>query len=93
MKEDMRIGKLIALLLWVVAAVAAFGCFAENQYSLAFACIFSGLFSGALLWEIASCVEQLKGIRRILFITKFQARVRMAVPTRANSFSSRESGG
>ena len=60
MKEDMRIGKLIALLLWVVAAVAAFGCFAENQYSLAFACIFSGLF-----WEIASCVEQLKGIRRI----------------------------
>ena len=57
MKEDMRIGKLIALLLWVVAA--------ENQYSLAFACIFSGLFSGALLWEIASCVEQLKGIRRI----------------------------
>ena len=62
MKEDMRIGKLIALLLWVVAAVAAF---AENQYSLAFACIFSGLFSGALLWEIASCVEQLKGIRRI----------------------------
>ena len=46
MKEDMRIGKLIALLLWVVAAVAAFGCFAENQYSLAFACIFSGLFSG-----------------------------------------------
>ena len=47
MKEDMRIGKLIALLLWVVAAVAAFGCFAENQYSLAFACIFSGLFSGA----------------------------------------------
>ena len=65
MKEDMRIGNLIALLLWVVAAVAAFGCFAENQYSLAFACLFSGLFSGALLWEIASCVEQLKGIRRI----------------------------
>ena len=72
MKEDMRIGKLIALLLWVVAAVAAFGCFAENQYSLAFACIFSGLFSGALLWEIASCVEQLKGIRRIFEnVTKY----------------------
>ena len=38
------------LLLWVVAAVAAFGCFAENQYSLAFACIYGrAVFRGPAL--------------------------------------------
>ena len=65
MKEDMRIGKLVGVIVWVVSIFYAFLFIAERQYVLCFSCIFGGLFSGALLWEVSSCVEQLKGIRNI----------------------------